>query len=933
MNLAQQRLPSPKIRLLSTGALLAGLTAAAPALANRPSYTLFESGQVRPLALSPDGHRLFAVNTPDNRIEIYRVAPGGLEHLGSVPVGLEPVAIAARSSAEVWVVNHLSDSVSVVELDPSRRSGRVTRTLLVGDEPRDIVFAGPGRRRAFITAAHRGQNAPFDPQLTTPGVGRADVWVFDAADLGDSLAGDPLTLVTLFADTPRALAVTPDGARVYAAGFHSGNRTASVFEPQVQDGFGPNGMPGPSTNVEGVQAPETGLLVKHDGAHWKDVLGRDWDHAVKFSLPDKDVFAIDAMADPPVEIGAFAGVGTILYNLAVNPVSGKVYVSNTEARNDLRFEGPGSFAGSSLRGRLHEARVTVLDQAGVWPRHLNKHIDYASCCSPAGNAGNAENATSVATPTGMAVSGDGATLYVAALGSSEIAVYGTAALESDAFVPDASRQIPVSGGGPTGIVLDEARGRLYALTRFDNGISVVDTASRSEIGHVRMHSPEPPSVVLGRRFLYDASFSSSNGEASCASCHVFGDLDSLAWDLGNPDAPVIAAPGPVIGTLFNPFTQQEMPQIYHPMKGPMVTQSLRGMANHGAMHWRGDRTGGNDAPSTQPNEGSYDERAGFAKFQGGFTELLGRHAPIPAADMEAFTDFVLQITYPPNPIRALDSSLTPDQQAGRDLFFDPTRIDISESCIGCHTMDPTFDPGGPAHPGIFGAAGEISFDLITQMMKIPHLRNAYQKVGMFGFPDSIGILSGDNDFKGDQVRGFGFIHDGSVDTLFRFHRAEGFALEPQGNPNGIPNTPAGDLKRRQLEAFILAFDSNLAPIVGQQVTLTPQNGAAVGPRIALLVARAEEGECDLVAKGRVLTHDLGFLYSGGGQFVMDREDLPPLADAALRALFRWTGGAVTYTCAPPGSGERIGIDRDGDGFLDGDEQDSGSDPADPQSTP
>src|SRR2546430_10042502 len=41
---------------------------------------------------------------------------------------------------------------------------------------RDIVFAGPGRSRAFITTAHRGQNVPYDPQLTTPGIGRADVW-------------------------------------------------------------------------------------------------------------------------------------------------------------------------------------------------------------------------------------------------------------------------------------------------------------------------------------------------------------------------------------------------------------------------------------------------------------------------------------------------------------------------------------------------------------------------------------------------------------------------------------------------------------------------------------------------------------------------------------------------------------------------------------
>ena len=45
-------------------------------------FTLFESGQVRPLALSPDGSTLFAVNTPDNRLEVFRVTENGLQHRG-----------------------------------------------------------------------------------------------------------------------------------------------------------------------------------------------------------------------------------------------------------------------------------------------------------------------------------------------------------------------------------------------------------------------------------------------------------------------------------------------------------------------------------------------------------------------------------------------------------------------------------------------------------------------------------------------------------------------------------------------------------------------------------------------------------------------------------------------------------------------------------
>ena len=76
----------------------------------------------------------------------------------------------------------------------------------------------------------------MDPQLTTRGVPRALVFVFDAADLGSALGGTPETVVELFGDTPRALAATPDGSTVYAAVFHSGNQTTAVSEGVVCDG-------------------------------------------------------------------------------------------------------------------------------------------------------------------------------------------------------------------------------------------------------------------------------------------------------------------------------------------------------------------------------------------------------------------------------------------------------------------------------------------------------------------------------------------------------------------------------------------------------------------------------------------------------------------------------------------------------------------------
>jgi DNA-binding beta-propeller fold protein YncE len=872
-----------------------------------PSYTLFESGQVRPLAMSPSGRILFAANTPDARLEVYGLHSSGIVHQASIPVGLEPVAVAARSDNEAWVVNHLSDSVSIVRLNDDASSGQVVRTLLVGDEPRDIVLAA---NRAFITTAHRGQNAPYDPQLTTPGIGRADVWVFDADHPGTSLTGTPLTILNLFADTPRALAVSPDGLRVYAAGFHSGNQTTSISALFAIF----RGTPPPFTNFEGKPGPLTGMVLQLINGHWVDNIGRVFDDSVNFNLPDKDVFVIDATANPPRQLdgnaGYYTGVGTILFNMAVNPVNGHIYVSNLDSQNHVRFEGPGG-GGSTVRGHNVESRISVLASGAVSRRHLNKHIDYSQCCA---DLPNDENARSLAFPQGMAISHDGSTLYVSALGSSKVGIFDTAQLENDTFVPSTANQVVVTGGGPTGVQLDEARRRLYVLTRFDDSISVISTDSRSEIDHVAMHNPEPTTVTKGRRFLYDAAFTSSHGDQACAGCHIFADFDSLAWDLGNPDNPVVDNLNPFIG-------QVNLPKVFHPMKGPMTTQSLRGMANNGPMHWRGDRTGSFDAPNIAPDSGSYDEDAAFKKFNVAFAGLVGRSGPLSDDDMQSFTDFILQVSYPPNPIRHLDQSLTATQQAGSDFFRGPNSF-RGVPCSGCHVEDPAL--------GAFGTTGLSSDSDEPDLFKVPHLRNLYQKVGMFGMPEvPFGLVNPiDNDFKGDQVRGVGFNHDGSFDTVFRFNNVHSFDQTPD-NPDGISVDDAGMQIRRNLEDYMLAFESNLAPIVGQQATLDRNGGSDAIARVALLTARAGLGECDLIAKAMLGGFELGFLYSGNDQFRPNLQAAPPVSGSGLRDLALLT--PVTYTCVPPGNGVRLGIDRDLDGVLDGDEQVRHSDPADPRS--
>src|SRR5262249_34875428 len=92
-------------------------------------------------------------------------------------------------------------------------------------------------------------------------------------------------------------------------------------------------------------------------------------------------------------------------------------------------------------------------------------------------------------------------------------------------------------------------------------------------------------------------------------------------------------------------------------------------------------------------------------------------------------------------------------------------------------------------------------------------------------------------------------------------------------------------------------------------------------------------ECDLIAKGFVEGEERGFVYDPvSHRFDSDRAG-ETYTDSALRALVDTAAESLTYTCAPPGSGTRMGVDRDGDGYFDADETDAGSDPADPSSIP
>jgi hypothetical protein len=325
----------------------------------------------------------------------------------------------------------------------------------------------------------------------------------------------------------------------------------------------------------------------------------------------------------------------------------------------------------------------------------------------------------------------------------------------------------------------------------------------------------------------------------------------------------------------------------------MTVLTIRGIG--GSLFWRGDRTNAQNPRDTLTN---------FNQIAAVFPALMGRDGFLPDADFNRMGVWALTVTPPPNPIRNLDNSLTPNQQAGSDVFFGGISRRITDgvrTCEGCHTTNPAL--------GQFGTDGDSVDDTQLQNFKIPHLRNQYDKVGMFGRTDSIAGIAP----LGPQVRGTGTRHNGSNAGGVEFLTRPAFTINPT--------------ERAQLTDFQHVFPSNVAPIVGQQVTLRGDSDPAVSARIALMMRRAATSfpnpirpgaqECELIAKGVIGGVARGFLVQpASGDFRLDDAQSSPMAAATVLDLARTPGQELTFTCVYPGGGLRLGLDRDDDAVLD-----------------
>jgi len=859
-------------------------------------FANFETPHVHPLDMTPDSTKLLAVNTANHALEVYEITETGLRHLRSITVGVDPVTVRARTNNEAWVVNRISDNVSVVDLD----AGVVVRTLQVEDEPADVVFAGG---RAWVTCSER-----------------KSVMYFDLNDLSA-----PPGEVLLVGEQPRYMAVSNDGTKIYTAFFESGNQTtvipgnefmANGFQsPQngsnpgtivgndVTNPLGPYGgavpVPNAGTGFNPPMNPDMpiktdmqSLVVRKNAAgQWMDDNGGNWTNIVSggdgvripgWDLLDHDVAVID-VANPGIATTSYQKhLGNILMAMAVNPATGKITVVGTDATNEIRFE-------PNLNGKFLRVNISQFDegnQASTTITDLNPHLDYTtpSVAEPL-------RKLSLGDPRGIAWTSDGTQAYITGMGSNNVIMIDA----TGARVPG-SEPIEV-GEGPTGIVLNEAQDRFYVMNKFDGSISTVRMSTGKEMARTAFFDPTPEVIKKGRPHLYDTHAGSGTGHISCGSCHVDGRWDRLAWDLGDPSGDFEVVDG----------------NVFHPMKGLKTTQWLLDITDKatGALHWRGDKET-------------------FHDFAGAFQHLQGLDAPASNQKMQEFQDFLAAcyhgpnpyrywwtagtIANPPNQLTRMNSGVngsTYNRIRGPGTSFQTIRnanvrlfVAVNVNCSHCHQMQ--------TGRGDFEAAEgneNIAADMRTAHRKLGFYYNSTQSTAGFG-------MMADGAFE-SWVNQTGCINC-ATGHYFGDYQAELLAwnggVDTQNSPQSLTNGPG-----------LQHTDNHSHTAIGLQHTINGSaspNGTGNNPgNVDFMRNLANQfASVGMIVKGMWQGEFRGFLYVGSDNYQPDLNGAPLVTHDALKAHAA-AGNPLTWTLVHDHIATRVGVDRDNDGvydYLDGD---------------
>ena len=602
-------------------------------------HPTFLSPHARPLAVR--GAFVYVANTPADTLDVVHRFRRTV--VARIPVGIDPVSVAVRPDGrEVWVANHVSDSISVIDTHARSRTYRHVVATIQDvdpatfatrfDEPVGIAFAGNAKAYVALSPSNR-------------------VAIIDVATR--SVTGH----LEIRAQDPRALAVRGD--RLYVIPFESNNQSQL-------SGCIASGIDGDTCTFDAVEHVFTNNNVLS--------AGYDADIVKNERLPDRDLFVFDTRTDTLVD--TVTGVGTLLYGLAVDG-EGNVFVAQADARNvDNGRAGTEGHGLAEMENRAFLNQITRV------------------ACAAAGCSGperfdleplppdHPEPAMALATPFGIRVSDDDSTLVVTAAGSDKVftvdaetgAVLGRVAVDA---VPRGVALVSDAAGAPS---------EAWVLNAVANSVSLVDVSATDNPtlrATIALEDPTHPELKRGRIAFNDAD-ASSTGTFSCESCHPDGHTDQLLWVLATPVCDVEGC--------------TQIP--------PRLTMPVRGLRNTAPYHWDGipgDPYGGNNTSSINadvaPNCSLGDAQSCARHLVDGTMATTmcdpndcpsndeGKAGLLDAADRDALARFILSIPYPPAPERPVSNILTSEARNG---FFEFNFINDSgettgaQTCGSCH---------------------------------------------------------------------------------------------------------------------------------------------------------------------------------------------------------------------------------------------------------
>jgi len=759
----------------------------------------FTSPQANPIVLSPDGNTLYVANTTSNTVSVISTATPGPG--SQVEVGVEPVGLAVKpDGSQLWVTNHVSDSVSVVDVNPASPSYLTVIQTIQDidangvsqfDEPVGVAFAS--NTKAYVALSSRN-----------------DIAIINASTY--QVSGR----IQITAQEPRAIAVR--NGKLYVAAFESSNQTELSVCPGV--------APGPSGSQCTLDTNDIVTFVITS----PNIPGEPVEIVADPDVPDRDLFVFNTSNES--EFDVVTGVGTLLYGVAVDG-NGNVFVTGTDARNDANG--------------LNGDNLIDIDNRMFFNEVARVSCGGASCGLP--TIFDLENATppsfpvdgeQLATPYGIAISDNNATIVGTAMGSSRLftmnastgAVLGR--LDLNAGAPAAKgQQIP------KGIALKSGAGgapaTAYVLNTLENTVSIVNVSNPAVPVHVQKISvgsdPTPDAVRKGR-IAFANAFASSSGTFSCESCHPDSHTDQLLWRIGG-------------ACFFGACTGDDEVRS---------TMPIRGLRNTLPLHWDGtlgDPFGGiNGAYNTTTNPNPTDCALGDADGDHDcFVDLVnesmrgvmcdqsdcqngpsGEPGLLTTQERDDMARFIAATVYPPPRSRRISDQLTTQAVDGfEDFFVDAAAggtggdagdllgvVTCADMDSGCHALPLGADDNSSTLAG---------FDAPT--MRGMTDRFLHFSLGITTSEESLVFGSSPRTIN---ILGFNLSYPGPSSSKFTYSAAKGYEEETSFQASFLIFQPVYGSGPEPMFQMFEEASTGFSGALGKQVQLN-QNTTAAGPTL------------------------------------------------------------------------------------------------------